>query len=93
MTCIRAEMIREAKEDIELTWLLRHGGGDSKAADKAISRAMGFIFGRSQGKRVRICIAGKTADIPAEFVHYTKRDEDIQAARRAILSALTRAAE
>ena len=46
VTCIRAEMIREAKQDIELIWLLRQVAakkGQSAQAEALINRAMAQV--------------------------------------------------
>jgi hypothetical protein len=46
VACTRAEVIRDAKEDIELIWLLRHGAaakGTSQRAEEVIERAIALV--------------------------------------------------
>ena len=46
VTCTRAEVIRDAKEDIELIWLLRHEAAakeKSQRAEEVIARAIGLV--------------------------------------------------
>ncbi|MCX7598079.1 MAG: DUF4091 domain-containing protein, partial [Armatimonadetes bacterium] len=46
VTCTRAEIIRDAKEDIELIWLLRHQAaakGQKEPAEQVVARAIGLV--------------------------------------------------
>lgn len=75
VTCIRAEVIRDAKEDIELIWLLR------QVAAKA---------GPTAQARAEVAIEKSVGTIITDFTHYTKSAADIAAARRGIVDQILR---
>ena len=75
VTCIRAEVIRDAKEDIELVWLLR------QVAAKR---------GRQAQAQAEVAIEKALDSIITDFTHYTKSAADIAVARRGIVDQILR---
>lgn len=73
VTCIRAEAIRDGKEDLELIWLLRHRAAKQGQAERA-EQVIGWALGQ-------VC---------RNFTEYTKRDEDLTAARKVIFEEMVR---